>query len=124
MKFLADMGISKTTLDALRNDGYDVVHLSEQGLQRLTDDKILIKAKDEKRIVLTCDLDFGDLLSAYGHNLPSVIIFRLSNFKPSFLNPRLFSVLKERKTEINAGAVIIVQDNRYRVRRLPINRER
>jgi predicted nuclease of predicted toxin-antitoxin system len=31
----------------------------------------------EQRIVLTFDLDFGDLLAAGAHALPSVVIFRL-----------------------------------------------
>ena len=32
MKFLADMGVSPKTLEALRDSGYDAVHLFEQGL--------------------------------------------------------------------------------------------
>ncbi|MBA3923475.1 MAG: DUF5615 family PIN-like protein [Nostocaceae cyanobacterium] len=31
MKFLADMGISPRTVDALRQQGYNAVHLGEQG---------------------------------------------------------------------------------------------
>ena len=37
MKFLADMGISQRTVEWLRNIGYDIIHLREQGLQRLPD---------------------------------------------------------------------------------------
>ncbi|CAD5925990.1 DUF5615 family PIN-like protein [Planktothrix agardhii] len=35
MKFLADMGVSPLTVKVLRQQGYDAVHLSEQGLERL-----------------------------------------------------------------------------------------
>nr|MDJ0745479.1 DUF5615 family PIN-like protein [Xenococcaceae cyanobacterium MO_167.B27] len=59
MKFLADMGISPRTVAKLRNEGYDAVHLVEEGLEKLEDREILIKARDEGRIVLTVDLDFG-----------------------------------------------------------------
>ena len=41
---------------------------------RLPDMKILVKAKEEGRILLTHDLDFGELLAASGGSLPSVII--------------------------------------------------
>nr|WP_293095762.1 DUF5615 family PIN-like protein [Okeania sp. SIO2F4] len=50
MKFLADMGISQRTVERLRNKGYDIVHLREQGLQRLADENILAKAITEERI--------------------------------------------------------------------------
>ncbi|WP_230967790.1 DUF5615 family PIN-like protein [Nostoc sp. WHI] len=44
MKFLADMGISLRTVSWLRSAGHDVVHLRDEGLQRLPDDQILVKA--------------------------------------------------------------------------------
>jgi predicted nuclease of predicted toxin-antitoxin system len=53
MKFLADMGISLRTVSWLRNAGYDAVHLRDEGLQRLPDDQILVKARTEGRILLT-----------------------------------------------------------------------
>ena len=63
MKFLADMGISPRTVDRLREWGYDAVHLHELGLDRLPDVDILDKARQENWIVLTHDLDFGELLA-------------------------------------------------------------
>lgn len=122
MKFLADMGISLATVRALREAGYEVVHLLEEGLCRLPDTEILEKARVERRVLLTCDLDFGDLLAASGASLPSVILFRLSDYTPAFLNPRLMEVVATRKYELEQGAIIIVQDYRFRMRRLPILR--
>ncbi|MCX7924205.1 MAG: DUF5615 family PIN-like protein [Fimbriimonadales bacterium] len=110
------------TVQALRAAGYESSHLHEENLQRLADEEILEKARREERIVLTCDLDFGDLLAASGAGLPSVILFRLSNYTPEYLNPRLFQVLAECEPVLNEGAIVIVQDSRYRVRRLPIIR--
>ncbi|MHC5935953.1 DUF5615 family PIN-like protein [Nostoc sp.] len=52
MKFLADMGISLRTVSWLRRDSSDVVHLRDEGLQRLADNEILIKARREGRILL------------------------------------------------------------------------
>lgn len=40
------------------------------------------KAVQEGRVVLTFDLDFGDLLAANRESLPSVITFRLRNQSP------------------------------------------
>ena len=57
MKLLADMGVSVTTVHLLREAGEAVVHLRDEGLHRLPDDKILEKARREQRVVLTFDLE-------------------------------------------------------------------
>jgi predicted nuclease of predicted toxin-antitoxin system len=109
-----------STAASLREAGHDAVHLRDQGLLKMEDRDILQKARTEDRIVLTFDLDLGDLLAASGDKLPSVIIFRLRNQTPSSVRPRLFQILSECETELNTGAVIVVEETRYRVRRLPI----
>jgi predicted nuclease of predicted toxin-antitoxin system len=53
MRFLADMGVSIRVVEWLRNAGHDVVHLREQGLQRLPNGDIFQKAHAEQRIVRT-----------------------------------------------------------------------
>ncbi len=45
MKLLADVGISIGTMRTLRQQGYDIVHLREKGLQRLPDPEIMEKAR-------------------------------------------------------------------------------
>ena len=122
MKFLADMGVSMTTVHKLRESGYNVVHLREQGLHRLPDPDILDKALLENRIVLTFDLDFGDLLAVSHQNLPSVIIFRLRNPQPMAVTLRLLTILIERCEDLQAGVVLIIEEGRYRLRHLPISR--
>lgn len=66
MRFLADMGVSRLVVEWLRNMGHDAVHLRELGLQRMNDPDILAKARDERRVLLTMDLDFGYLLAVTG----------------------------------------------------------
>jgi len=116
------MGVSMTTVVALRAAAHDAVHLREQGLFRLPDPDIVAKAAGERRIVLTFDLDFGDILAVARTEAPSVIIFRLRNQTPAAVNPRLFRVIRECESELATGAVVIVEDEGYRVRQLPIRR--
>lgn len=120
MKFLADMGISPRTVNWLRNAGYDAVHLVEEGLERLPDDEILVKAREEGRILLTVDLDFGYLLAISKAELPSVILFRLGNESYEIINECLTEVLSLCEKELAGGAIISVTDETYRVRGLPI----
>ncbi len=120
MKFLADMGISPRTVNWLKVAGYDALHLVEEGLERLADDEILVKARDEGRILLTVDLDFGYLLAVSGETLPSVILFRLGNESYEMINERLVEALNRFEEDLAVGAIISVSDEAFRVRRLPI----
>lgn len=86
------MGVSLTTVETLRAAEHDVVHLRGEGLIRLPDTEIAAKAVAERRIVLTFDLDFGDILAAARSAVPSVVIFRLRNQTPAAVTPRLFQV--------------------------------
>lgn len=122
MNFLADMGISRKTVSFLKAHGYDAVHLHEQGHDRMPDSDILAKALGEKRIVLTHDLDFGDLMAASGGHLPSVIIFRLRNMKSEQVNRYLSQVISSHGNMLEKGALITVTEGKIRVRHLPIRR--
>jgi len=123
MKFLADMGISPETVGFLRGLSFDAKHLSEEGLYRLQDSDILEKAKYEGRIILTADLDFGYLVAISGAQLPSIILFRLADMRPSSVISHLVQVLERCEDVLSEGAIVTVTERRIRVRRLPIERE-
>ncbi len=120
MKFLADMGVSLLTVAWLRSSGYDAIHLREEGLQRLPDSEILIKARQEERVLLTMDLDFGMLLAMNKNQFPSVILFRLSDERSEVVNERLEPVLAQCAEVLETGAIISVSDEAFRVRSLPL----
>lgn len=120
MKFLADMGVSPLTVKVLSQQGYDAIHLSEEGLFYLSDSLIMSKAKDEGRIILTFDLDFGELLAFSGDSLPSVIIFRLEKANPDYVLSKLNPVLQECQNILENGVIITIKDSNYRIRYLPL----
>lgn len=120
MKFLADMGISPSIVETLREQGHDTVHLYEQGLMRLPDSDILKKAQDEGSVLLTHDLDFGELLAFSKQRLPSVIIFRLSDMRPQNVWLHLKAILTQHSQVLEGGALLSVRDRKVRVRTLPI----
>ena len=120
MKFLADMGISPRVVEELRKNGHDAVHLAEQGLNRMADGDILKKTLQESRILLTHDLDFGELLAANGGNLPSVIVFRLKDMRAPNVGKHLFSIIQQQSEALNRGAVLSVNEQKVRVRTLPL----
>jgi predicted nuclease of predicted toxin-antitoxin system len=122
MKFLADMGISPRVVKELRQKGHDAVHLMDEGLNRLPDGEVLGKTLRENRILLTHDLDFGELLAASGGSLPSVIIFRLKDMRPANVSRHLFSVINQQSEALSRGAICSVTEQKVRVRRLPLEK--
>ena len=122
MKFVADMGISPRSAAFLCSLGHDAIHLHHAGLDRLSDASILIKALDEERVVLTHDLDFGDLMAASEARLPSVIIFRLRNMSADRVNRYLEIILANYQDRLVAGVVMSVTEREIRIRSLPIGR--
>jgi predicted nuclease of predicted toxin-antitoxin system len=121
MNFLADMGVSMSTVFALRRLSHDVVHLRDQGLMRMEDPDIVKKAQQERRIVLTFDLDFGEIMALSGSASPSVILFRVRNQTPRVVTPRLLQVIQKCEAQLAAGAFVTVEDSGYRLRHLPIS---
>jgi|SRR3990170_5064181 len=94
MRFLADGGISPRTVEFLQQLGHDAVHVRTLGLQRATDSDLIERARADSRIVLTFDLDFGELLARGIVDKPSVIIFRLADERADSVNQRLSVVLR------------------------------
>ena len=120
MRFLADAGISPKTIDFLKGLGHDAMHVREIGLERAGDHEIVQRAAAEARVVLTFDLDFGDIIALGVLDKPSVILFRLVDERADFVNRCLKTVLDEQSDGLESGALILVEAARYRIRRLPI----
>src|SRR5947207_11226061 len=118
MRLLADMGVSLRVVEWLRSSGHDAIHLRDEGLQTFPNGEIFQKAGREQRIVLTFDLDFGEILAASGGQTVSVILFRLRNTRSDFVIQRLADVLTQSSVELAEGAIVIVEDARHRVRTL------
>jgi predicted nuclease of predicted toxin-antitoxin system len=93
MKFLADMGIAMRIVEWLRQRGHDIIHLREEGLHNLPDREIFKKAISEGRIILTFDLDFGEIVALSGDLPVSVSLFRLRNTRTPYVIQRLEYVL-------------------------------
>ena len=120
MRFLADAGISPRTVEHLTHLGNDVLHVRELGMHRSTDREIIARAVADARSIITFDLDFGDILALGVLDRPSAVILRVSDERPDSVNARLATVLRECYEALDSGALVLVEDARYRVRRLPI----
>lgn len=104
----------------LQGHGMDAVHLSQRGLSKMKDPAILDLARTEDRVLVTHDLEFGELVAAAGTALPSVITFRLRNMRPDHVNHYLLEILTQHRALLEKGAIMTVTEGQIRVRTLPL----
>ena len=119
LRFLADMGVSQSVVEWLRSEGYDAVHLRDKGLQRLPDPEVFTEGLKEGRVLITFDLGFGEIVVSARQGV-SVVVYRLLDTRASHQVGRLRSVLNVVSEDLERGAVVVIEEERHRVRRLPI----
>lgn len=120
MKLLVDMCLPPDLAEGLVAAGHDAVHWSRIGDPNALDIDITIWAKTKHYMIITHDLDFGDLLFASKDRTPSVIIVREKDTGTEQLLEPILRVLAQFEQELHSGALIAMTKNMARVRRLPL----
>jgi len=101
--------------------GHDAVHTLELGLERAPDDELLALAATEERVIVSGDTDFGALLALLNRQSPSVILFRSRNTLTAEDQATIIlDHLDDLESDLTAGAIVVVSDDRLRVRLLPL----
>ena len=120
MRFLVDTNLSAGLAQYLNDEGHDAEHVTDQGLASASDAHILEAAAAQDRVLISSDTDFGTLLSQSGARSPSLILLRrISNRRVRELAALLLANLVEVAEPIEAGAVVVIEESRIRVRMLP-----
>lgn len=115
------MNLPPALADRLRAEGHDAVHVLDAGIGNLPDREIFEQAAKDQRIVVTFDLDFGEIAGSFDHPASGVVLLRLKLARQSYLWDRLQIAIAEAGGAMEEGAVVLVEDARIRVRRMPPN---
>src|SRR5579864_1580505 len=118
MRFLLDMNLPPAFADRLRSDGHDAVHVLDAGLANLPDREIFERAAADGRIVVTFDLDFGEIAGAADRTGLSIMLLRLRSARQGHMWRRIHVAIAEAAGALEQGAVVLVEDARIRVRRM------
>lgn len=120
MRFLVDMPLSPELAAWLVQKGHDAVHAHEEGLVRAPDEVILERARNERRVVVTADLDYPRLLSLAQAEGPGLILFRGGNYSEQDAVERLARALEAVPDEELPNSIVVIERGRIRRRRLPL----
>jgi predicted nuclease of predicted toxin-antitoxin system len=115
MKFLFDQSADFRLIAHLRKLGHDVSAVSHDYPHGLADEDVLATARDEKRILLVADRDFGELIFHKGLLHTGVIFFRLSGANLQTKIEHLNTVLEQHAEELAHGEFIVVTPGQVRV---------
>jgi predicted nuclease of predicted toxin-antitoxin system len=113
LRFPADESCDFAVVRALRDDGFDVLAVSEY--TRRSDDRELIEqATRQGRILLTEDKDFGWLVFVSGSESPGVILIRFPGNARTTLVETILQIVREQADRL-PGAFVVAQPGHIRI---------
>ena len=117
MRFLADESCDFAVVRSLRGAGHDVLAVAE--MCPAADDVDIIRlARSAKRVLLTEDKHFGQLVYAQGHSAIGVVFIRFPATVRTQLPEAILRLVHRLGTRLR-GAYMVVQPGRVRIIRMP-----
>jgi len=120
LRLLIDINLSVEWVDELAKQGWSAVHWSTIGDPRAEDSVLMDWARANGHVVFTHDLDFGTALALTHAVGPSVFQVRAQNVLPETLGPLVIAALRQYEAALAAGALVVVDQKKSRVRVLPL----
>ena len=93
------------------------------GLLGRPDAEVMEAAQAGTRVLVSADTDFGELLAMSGDRLPSVILLRRSH-DANDQSRSILAALPDVEESLVAGAIVVITNDRIRVRDLPVEPDR
>lgn len=120
VSLVVDMNLSVEWVDELTSHGWSAIHWSVIGDPRAEDTVIMAWALANRQVVFTHDLDFGTMLALTHATGPSVFQVRGQSILPEDIGPVVIAALRRYEAELAAGALVVVDIKKARVRVLPL----
>lgn len=116
MRFKLDENLSPQAADILRAAGHDVMTVREESLGGAEDEAVFSACVAEKRILVTLDHDFGNVLRFPVASSPGVAVIELPPGRaPASMQAALGALLAAAEKHRLAGALWIIEPGRIRM---------
>ena len=118
MNILADENVEKAIVELLRAEGHDVLYVTES-FASTADTEVLNRSTTEERVLLSNDLDFGELVFHRKIAAAGIVLLRLrvASLREKL---RLFQLHWEIARTRAIGHFVVIANNRIRVRPLSL----
>jgi predicted nuclease of predicted toxin-antitoxin system len=113
--FVADENVESAIVLRLRRDGHDVVWIAESD-PGATDDIVLEIAEAQKRVLITGDTDFGEIVFRQGRVSAGVLLLRLAGLAPEHKASIVAEAIRNHGPEMTGG-FSVVAPGQLRIRR-------
>lgn len=117
VKLLADECVGLPTINLLRKLGYSVVTAKEVMLSGKDDLEILKWAIKNKRILITEDIDFGNIILYPPKLHHGIILLRFRHRFEDSIHNIISNLLQDLKPKDFKKTLIIVDPDKYRIRK-------
>lgn len=116
MKVKLDENLGKHGLELLRLHGHDVMKVREQGLCGISDVQLFDICAEERRVLITLDRDFGEVLRFPPEAGEGTVILDLApRATPQRIRDRIADFLSVAETHDVTGQLWIVEPGRVRI---------
>lgn len=115
MLFKIDENLPPEASTILKNDGHDALTVWDQGLQGRSDTHIASVCREERRTLITLDLDFADIRTFPPVQFAGLIVMRLNNQSRTAVLKALRRLLPIFDKERIDGRLWIVDETTVRI---------
>ena len=115
MRFLVDENVDARLIDLLHDAGHDVTAVTTDYRPSIADAELLGVALRERRVLITNDLGFGELVVRQRLPHAGILLLRVASTALEAQRARLAAAIRDHADDL--GQFVVVSERSVRVRR-------
>ncbi len=117
-KFVIDEDMPRSTTKTLQEQGYEVKDIRDYGLRGEEDNKIFQFAQENQSVIITEDIDFGNIIKfPLGNHYGIIIVHFPNEMSNKEMNNQLINNIKDIDKNDFKGNLIIIEPGKTRIKR-------